>query len=286
MLKESQIHSFYDANAGFIVHFLEGQKLIHDLVLIHMSKAQGLRYLRDSVLSFQLLISFLKPGEGLGIYIDNEAPYLRFKIETNVEGNMRALLIPEDLQEFPSKLNGLCRLTKTFTQGKAPYTSVIDLHDLPCDQLANNILKDSYQMDGRIFLSDTSDQSILILKLPPINVDKVNIDGNQKSIQEYWFEIQKPLNLLFQSSSQEPEDIKEAFNQLGAQYLRSKTVQFKCACSKERMISGLVGLVRNGESLFSPPHDPEKIETKCDYCKKEYLITKDEIIREIETLRS
>jgi molecular chaperone Hsp33 len=41
MLATSRLYSFLDHKNGFNINFLEGQKLIHDLVLLHPMQGQG-----------------------------------------------------------------------------------------------------------------------------------------------------------------------------------------------------------------------------------------------------
>ena len=83
MLPESKIYSFYDEKLGFNLHFLEGQKLILDLAQLHQLKGSGFSLLRDCALSFQLLIKLLKNHENIGIFIDSEIPFFRFKLESD-----------------------------------------------------------------------------------------------------------------------------------------------------------------------------------------------------------
>ncbi len=81
MLLDSRLYSFIDQTEGFTIHFLEGQKLIHDIALVHHVVGEGFHFFRDIVLSTQLLLAYLKPGEGLGIYLDSNEPFLKYKIE-------------------------------------------------------------------------------------------------------------------------------------------------------------------------------------------------------------
>ena len=66
MLNKSRLISFIDQKNEFTLHFVEGQKLVEDLALIHELKGNGFAYFRDSVLSFIPLITLLKVGENLG----------------------------------------------------------------------------------------------------------------------------------------------------------------------------------------------------------------------------
>src|SRR5437762_2587208 len=121
MLPVSRLYSFLDHKNGFNIHFLEGQKLIEDLVLTHPLQGSGFAYFRDSILGILPIIFFLKPGESLGIYIDSEDPYFRLKIETGSTGHTRTLLLPEEFNLFPMKITGKVRVTKIFPNQKAPY---------------------------------------------------------------------------------------------------------------------------------------------------------------------
>ena len=60
MLAVSRLYSFLDHKEGFNVHFLEGQKLIHDLVLLHPMKGSGFAYFRDTFLGLMPIIFFLR----------------------------------------------------------------------------------------------------------------------------------------------------------------------------------------------------------------------------------
>ena len=55
MLPDSRLFSFMDSENSFTVHFLEGQKLIHDLAMIHEVKGSGFAYFRDTILWLRTL---------------------------------------------------------------------------------------------------------------------------------------------------------------------------------------------------------------------------------------
>jgi len=277
MLSESRLYSFIDQNAGFTLHFLEGQKLIQDLAIIHTSSSGGFQYFRDAILSIQLMISYLKPGEGLGIYIDSDVPYFRLKIEMSEQGQMRTLLLPEDFNEFPKTIKGKCRVVKTIPNEAHPYTSIINLDNVNFNEVVNQILKESYQLNSEIFLSDDSDQSVMLMKLPSININKIQTTYTL-SVFEYWKTIQKELDALFKTHTSEYEVIQKSIEKLGLIYLGSKEIKFKCNCSRERMLQGVRTLIRSSglDNVFAP--DESEIETKCDYCKTSYQLLKNEFL--------
>src|SRR5690606_29016832 len=157
MLAVSRLYSFLDHKNGVNLHFLEEQKLIHDLVLLHPMNRHGFAYFRDTFLGLMPIIFFLKPGESLGIYIDSEDPYFRLKIETNSAGHTRTLLLPEEFDLFPDKITGNVRVTKVFQSQKSPYTSMIELKNLDTKEIINQILKESYQTNSEVIIGSTSD---------------------------------------------------------------------------------------------------------------------------------
>jgi molecular chaperone Hsp33 len=223
------------------------------------------------------MMTYLKPGEGLGIYIDSEDPYFRFKIEMSEQGQMRTLLIPEDFNLLPATITGKCRLVKTIPNESHPYTSIVDLGNTNLSDVVNKILKDSYQLPSQVFISQDSDQSILLLKLPSINIDKIQTNYTF-SVDEFWDKHQEDFKRIFIEHSQDYETIQKSFEQLGFLLLGSKEVVFKCTCSKERMQSGIWTLVKSAgiDQVFLP--DESEIETKCDYCKTVYTLQRTDFL--------
>ena len=59
-LPESRLLTFIDSAREFALYFLEGQRLIHDLALLHGIHGLGFGYWRDAVLSIQPMIGLLE----------------------------------------------------------------------------------------------------------------------------------------------------------------------------------------------------------------------------------
>ena len=253
MLPESRLYSFIDQKEGFALHFFEGQKLIQELAVIHTLVGGGFQYFRDAILTFQTMISFLKPGEGLGVYLDSDDPYLRLKIEMSDQGQMRTLLLPEDLKSFPDSITGNCRVAKLHPGDKTPYTSIIKLSKIDSHQVANAILEESYQVKSKIYVSEKSDQSVMILKLPEVNVNKVQTQYSL-TLDQYWDKISTDLEKLFELGSTDYSTIQTNLENLGLLYLGSKEIKFKCNCSRQRMLDGVRSIVMASgiEHVFAP----------------------------------
>lgn len=273
MLSTSRLYSFLDHENGFNIHFLEGQKLIHDLVLLHPMKGTGFAYFRDTFLGLLPIIFFLKPGESLGLYIDSENPYFRLKIETNSAGHTRTLLLPEEFNQFPMAITGKVRVTKITQHQSQPYTSVIELDSVDTKDVINKIFAESYQTNSEVMVSELSDQSIMVTKLPQLNGNKV-VDETV-SRKEYIKKHKHFFHDVFESAQNDIEKIVKTFEDHGYAYMASRQIEFFCPCSKDRMAMNLRGLYQGDlNELFD---GKEFIEIKCDYCRKVYNITRDDI---------
>ncbi len=276
MLNTSQLISFIDDKKEYTLHIAEGQKIVHDLAIIHELKGNGFAFFRDCVLSAIPLITLLKPRENLGFYIDSEEPYFMFKVEMSEDGYFRTLLLPESFKDFPKKLTGKARVSKIYPGQKVPYNSIIELKNTTLNEAVNSILSESYQIKGRVILSDDSDQVAFLMQLPRKNWDKEEEFEPTQNIEEKLAQLKSPLEQLLKQGHNDPAPIVEEIEKLGFQHLKNKEINFKCACSYERMVSGVLSLVTS-TSLDDLFEGKSSIETKCDYCKTFYQIEKDHI---------
>ncbi len=273
MLEVSRLYSFLDHKNGFNVHFLEGQKLIYDLALIHNIQGSGFAYFREIILGVMPAIFFLKPGENLGIYIDSEDPYFRLKIETTYSGHTRTLLLPEEFNQFPMKLTGKARITKSFANDKSPYTSIIDLKQLETKEVLNQIFEESYQTNSEVSVANITDQSVMITKLPELNVNLVTNESTSRA--DYIKKHMPFFHSVFEKSYSDIEVIVKTFEDHGLAYMGSRQINYFCPCSKERMVKNVLALYGNDNAAVL--EGKEFLEIKCDYCHKNYKISEDDL---------
>jgi len=189
---------------------------------------------------------------------------------------MRTLLLPEEFTEFPKTITGMARISKVLTSAQ-PYTSVIKLNNEKASEVINNLLRDSYQTNSRVIISDHLDQSVMITKLPKVDIKKVIEDSEDISMSEYINKMDAIINDVFNKHSDDIEYFVQTFENHNLTYLGSKEVKFFCPCSKERMLTNLLTLGANDlDHVFE---EDEKIEMRCDYCNKVYYITKEDAQR-------
>ncbi len=272
VLPESRLYTFIDEPREYALYFLEGQKLIQDLALVHPIQGPGFAYFRETVLSVQPMIALLKGGEQIGFYLDSNEPDFRLKIETSHAGATRCMLLPEDFREFPGAMHGLIRVLKLFPNNRPPYESIIEARGLALRQVVNRVLADSYQVNCAIQISDASDQSLMLHRLPMLEDRDESPDaakGRRDGIRER-------VDSVFAQALTDTRDISAAFASVGFRLLAHRAVRFECRCSHERMLAHLGPIYkREGESLFDP--DSETLEIRCEYCKSKYEYTRTEL---------
>ena len=140
----SRLYTFIDEPREYALYFLEGQRLIHDLAIVHPIHGAGFAYFRETVLSVQPMIALLKEvGEQFGFYLDSEKPKFQFKIETSHQGDTRCLLLPENFSQFPEQMNGRVRLQRLYPRNRPPYESIIEVDQLALRDIVNRVLRDS-----------------------------------------------------------------------------------------------------------------------------------------------
>ncbi|MCT4643266.1 MAG: Hsp33 family molecular chaperone HslO [Bacteriovoracaceae bacterium] len=271
-MKESRLYSFLNNDIGFNVHVIDGKKILEELAKIHFIGPVALPYFNNTVLSSMQMINFLKPGENLGIYIDSEEPYFRFKIEMGHSGKMRTLLLPEEFKEFPHTLNGISRISKIYN-GKQPYTSVVEMKDSSTTDIINNILAGSYQTNSKILVDANSHNALMITKLPRKEIKRVIEDEFEDiSIDTFMKENKDFLHDVLHTPTIEIENLVNTMESNKLMYIGSKELMFHCPCSKERMSTNLLTLHANDlNEIFE---DKNSIEIRCDYCNTIYDIEK------------
>lgn len=274
MLPPSRIYSFLDNKKGFTIYFLEGQKIIHDLVLMHNFKNEGFGFFRDAVLTSLQITNFLKNGENAGFYIDSVEPYFGFKIELNYQGVFRTLLMPKNFSQAPERISGEVKLTKISANARTPYSSIIAVKDERPVELFNNFLKSSYQVNSELLLSNSSDQSLLISKLPPEKVDKEIMEDI--TLNDFVSDFKIEMAHFFSAGYTDLEKIVKFFESHGFAYLQSKEVKFYCPCSKEQFSLHISNLSEEDITEIFQDGDAH---INCDYCNKDYFITKNDILK-------
>lgn len=266
-LPESRLYTFIDQDKKFALYFLEGQKLIHDLVVTQNLKPGEFEFFRSAVLGVQPMLAYLKTGELFCVYVDSQSPYFRLKIEMNAMGLMRGMIYSETLEGTPEAVTGNLRLLKILPGSKTPYESIVGLDGISMNEIINTVLSRSYQVSSKVFVSGRSDQSVMASQLPLTQKE-------EKSNPEAAFErYADDLNRIMEKGLTDKEALCAEMDRLGFSYLGAQPVAFQCGCSKEMMTENIRRLVQSAsEDIFFPGQDA--IEVVCEYCKTPYQISR------------
>ncbi|PIP94810.1 MAG: hypothetical protein COW00_07440 [Bdellovibrio sp. CG12_big_fil_rev_8_21_14_0_65_39_13] len=271
MINNGKLHTFLDLKKNFTLSYFHAGDILDLLYNLHQMPADGQKYFEDSILTSVQLINFLKPQEMMGFYIDSIDPKFMLKIEMNESGSLRTLLLPENFSEFPTKITGECRLTKMIGSSSVPYTSIIKLENISFSEIINQTLRESYQVEAKISVFQHKPISVMIHRLPRTDMASIDQEIEDKMISTV-------IDFYNTHAFSDEKEMIAAVEKLGFIYLRTREIEFRCNCSRERMVSGLVHLSQ-GTSIDGLFEDKSELETRCDYCKTSYLITKDEVIK-------
>ena len=272
-LPESRLYTFIDGPREHALYFLEGQRLIHDVIMTHGIQGLGLAFFRDVILSIQPMIALLGGGEQLGFYIDSESPYFRLKIETTHDGDARCTLVPEDLAEFPDSMRGVVRVDRRSVAGARPYQSMLAIDGLALNEVVNRVLRDSWQVPCRVLVSQASDQSVLLHQLPPLRRDDQS-RFSPEALDARLDGLHEGIDLALGRAALDPGVIESAFASLGFRLIASRGVRLRCACSAAKVIESL-RLVGDPGELFARNQD--RLEVICEYCKRRFLISRNDL---------
>jgi molecular chaperone Hsp33 len=273
----SRLYTFVDADYEFALYFLEGQRLIEELAVVHELHGRGFAYFRDVVLSVQPMIAFLKRGEQFGFYLDADEPPFRLKIETNWNGDTRSVLVPETFREFPEELWGLARVVKLFPNNTAPYQSILKVTGVPLREVVNRVLLESYQVRAAVVVSGESDQSAMLHRLPGLRdheSDEEPAEAMERMRERLWRE----LDGVFGRALEREADVVAAFDALGWHLLASREVRFHCTCSHDRFVRNIL-LLKDGQGSLDHLFDPgqEVLDVVCEYCKQRYAVSREDL---------
>ena len=107
----------------------------------------------------------------------------------------------------------------------------------------------------------------LIIQLMP-GASEEDIVATEKALANL-----KPISELIKNGENEKTIIEGLYDD--AKILDERDVQFKCECSRERMMNGLATL-QNSE-LLEMIVDNESVETVCNFCNEKYIFTVEDL---------
>lgn len=270
-LPESSLYSFIDHSQSWVLTFLEGQKLVQDIVIRQPDMQHYFGTYRQAILGFQHLVHFFKENEQLGFYFESEDGTFSFKLESSPKGQSRCTLVRHREGDIPMAWTGNARFLVAYPElAKEPMQSVIRVENATIPQIFNLVLSSVMQISAEIVISDESDQSIMITKLPDLGGKVVKpLAGSYEELLALHMEAFKE---IWKKALTDAETITREFSSRGFSLLKAKPISFKCPCSYERMLANVAMLwARSEPDLFTK--DQNTLEIVCDFCSETYKVS-------------
>lgn len=282
-----RLTGFITGDGYFRIVAAETKELSNYLRSLHQLSYPVVNALSRFVTGAALLSSNLKGNDTLGVYLNCSGPLTGIRVEVNALGQMKAFAIQSQagidevdpsyvmpLQQLIGK--GTLTVTKFMETGRTPFTGAVQVEG---DRLAigfSRYLMDSEQVHSAVLISNflttdghaTASAGILVQAFPGVEEENLKeIEGEIKGFPP------------FSDVIMEVENIEDAVQMLFSRYkparLFSRSLEFHCSCSREKVIRVLKSLseddlkdVRQGDGSFL---------VTCDYCKTEYTVHPDEL---------
>lgn len=250
----------------------------------HQLSGQALAHFSDGILGALLLATQLKGAGVLSLEFDSDGPFDNYRCDATPLGLVRAMIpsstydkIQQWNTQSPLVGNGNLYVSKKIEGSNQPFNSILKLIAPDFTNNISNYLKQSEQINGVVSLCSIvvenqviSCDGFMIEEMP--NTQK---EGRDKMIQQI-SKLNNPQDIFVG----EPDDnsvLKFILGEITPVHIKDFDVTFYCPCTRERFIGNLVGLPKNDINYLADEN--EKINTQCDFCKKEYMFTLNEIFK-------
>lgn len=249
----------------------------------HQLNGLALAHFSDGILGALLLATQLKGAGVLSLEFDSDGPFDNYRCDATPLGLVRAMIPSSTFEKINNwdgheQLigNGNLYVGKKIEGTNLPFNSILKL---VANDLTNNIsnyLKKSEQINGVISLCSIvvgnqviSCDGFLIEEMPDTQKE-----GREK-MQHQISKIKNPQDIFVG----EPDDatvLKFILGDINPVHIKDFEVSFYCPCSRNRYFDTLVGLPRIDIEHLAD--EKKKINTQCDFCKKEYEFSLIEIL--------
>jgi molecular chaperone Hsp33 len=249
----------------------------------HQLKGLPLTHFCDGILSALLLATQLKGAGVLSLEFDSDGPFDNYRCDATPLGLVRAMIPSSTFEKIqnwdgqePLIGNGNLYVGKKIEGTNQPFNSILKLVAKDFTKNISNYLMKSEQINGVISLCTIvignqviSCDGFMIEEMP----DTLK-EGRDKMLHQM-SKIKDPQEIFVG----EPDDataLKLILGDIIPVPIKDFEVSFYCPCSHERYIDTLAGLPKIDIEHLAD--DKEKINTQCDFCKKEYEFSLKEIV--------
>ncbi|GIX40696.1 MAG: 33 kDa chaperonin [Leptospiraceae bacterium] len=260
--------------------------------LIEIRNLQNLSIQCEALLGETILGAFLlttreikQEHEVIGIHIEGDGAVKKILAFASSFGGVRGIIVPEDAswegKIYKGKGKGILQVNKFKLNSKKVYSSAVEMRDVPIAKNLEEYISKSDQINAFIGIYSFYDSNNPLL---PVEVYgyffEVLPDTKIEQIDKLTNFIYKTDMIEFLKNifgEQIYEQKKELKQQFSVRILQSGSIFFYCDCNAGKIENVLFTLGK--DEVFQILEEQKQIEITCEFCKKKYIFTENDIIR-------
>jgi molecular chaperone Hsp33 len=260
--------------------------------LIEIRNLQNLSIQCEALLGEAILGAFLlttreikQEHELIGLHIEGDGLVKKILAFANSFGGVRGIIIPEDVswedELYKGKGKGILQVNKFKSNSKKVYSSAIEMREMPLAKNLEEYISKSDQINAFIGIYSFYDKKNPLL---PVEVYgyffEVLPDATIEQIDELINFLQTTNMVEFLKNifgEQIYDQKKEMKKQFRVKILQSGALFFHCDCKMEKIEEVLFTIGK--EEVFQILKEQNQIEITCEFCKKKYIFTENDLIR-------
>ena len=231
-----------------------------------------------------LMGALLKTGQRVALRFEGNGPLNKILVEAESNGAVRGYVGNPEVElppvngryDIPGAIGRAGFLTVTKDLGmKEPYRGVVQLYRSEIGEDLAYYLTESEQIPSAVGLGVAIDGDgsvaaaggFLIQSIPP---------GDPETVERLMTRIAELPSLTDLLRRQTPEEFLDMlFDGIPYQVLEKRNVAFVCSCNLEKIERVLMSLGRN--DLKSVLEEQGRAEVTCEFCRKPYAVSKEEL---------
>ncbi len=241
-----------------------------------------------------LMGALLKGEQRVALKFEGNGPLRKILVEADGEGNVRGFVAVPQVELAPrnGKFDvagalgraGFLTVTKDLMM-KEPYRGIVQLHTSEIAEDLAYYLTESEQTPSAVGLGVFADPEgitaaggFLIQSLPPATAQR-DSEKEPEVIEKLVGRIQNlPPVTEFVRGGNTPENLLDLiFADIPYRILEKRDIAFRCSCRRERVERALISL--GPEEIGRMAAQEEKTELTCEFCRKRYPFTPEDLKR-------
>ncbi len=281
------MHFYLSEDGKFRFVFVDLRNVADHIAKIHNMSFPVANAMSRFIVGTALISSNLKSGDVLGAYLDVNGVVGGLRCEINSYGHIKGYAInpsagvdeldPNYVMDLNQLLgNGMFTVTKILKGGKVPFTSNIEYPGGSLAILFADYLKKSEQVNSAVFISNYLQPDGTIDRCGGFLVQPMP-DAGEKDIEKMEEEIEKlpPFSEVLKTVDNLKQAALLLFPNYKLKLVGERHLVFKCSCSRDKVLKVLKSLKEEDRKTLLLENETYLV--VCEYCKKKYVIKKEEV---------